>query len=141
MATIILKPIMPSGLIFLALSNSLLIARRFASNGSLSNSGSKNPICAADIVPAPPAFATSQSRKTYTDTHTALKDRLFQLFIFYFYHILFPAIINIYEISDSGVRTALYCPYCHILIKTDQSGCEVPLLHLPSDPLKNVPAP
>ena len=50
---------MPSLLIFLALSNSLLIARRFASNGSLSNSGFKNPICAADIVPAPPAFATA----------------------------------------------------------------------------------
>ena len=58
-ATMILKPSTPSGAIFLAFFSSFAKALRFAPKGSRSKSGSLQPICAVEIKPTPPAFATA----------------------------------------------------------------------------------
>src|SRR5699024_5582374 len=48
----------PSGEIARAFFISLSIARRLASSGFLSKSGSRYPICAVDMIPIPPSRAT-----------------------------------------------------------------------------------
>ena len=53
----------PSGAMALAFSNSVPMARILAPMGSFKKSGSRNPICAVEIIPIPPAFATAPARE------------------------------------------------------------------------------
>ena len=61
-ATMILKPRIPSGAVFLAFLSSSWIALRLAPMGSFKKSGSLKPIWAVEMIPIPPAFATAPAR-------------------------------------------------------------------------------